>query len=428
MSTPVTRRQFIIRFSALAGGVVITPTLLSSCGGGQGGGSKSDVFKIGAVLELSGPSATGGQVAKRGYELWANTVNAKGGIKIGGQSYKVELKIQDCQSQPSVGAQVAERLASQVGVDAMFGSYTSGVQIAMNPICAKYKIPCIAGSAESPGNWKPQPAFTYGIIPAVDLTAAKSIQAIRDTASSKPTTAAVVGVNEPFSDDTAKGFQLGVKQAGLTEVHYSLFPANADLAPIASIVAGKNPDIVAVGGHDVLLVDFVKALKAAQYTPKAIIEHYGITDASFAKALGKDAEGVLGVSVWLPDSPYEDELFGKASDYGKAFTTAYGSAPDYTAAGCSAAGEVLQLALQKLGERPSLSEDAKVKLNGLLGKTDVETFYGKIKFADSGDHFHNNTGLSPILVQIQEGKVVAIDPPDASKSTMIYPLKPWSSR
>jgi branched-chain amino acid transport system substrate-binding protein len=427
MSAPVTRRQFI-RYGALAGGAVAAPSLLSACGGSQGGGSKSDVVKVGAVLELSGESATGGQVAKRGYELWAKTVNSKGGIKIKGKSYKVELHVQDCQSQPSVGAQVAERLANREGVDAMFGSYTSGVQIAMNPICAKYKLPCIAGSAESPGNWTPQPAFTYGNIPAVDLTAAKSIQAIVDTAGSKPTSAAVVGVNEPFSDDTAKGFRLGAKQAGLTEVHYSLFPANADLAPIASVVAGKNPDVVAVGGHDVLLVDFVKALKAAQYTPKAIIEHYGITDASFAKALGKDAEGVLGISVWLPDAPHEDKLFGKASDYAKAFQAAYGSPPDYTAGGCSAAGEVLQLALQELGEAPSLSEDARVKLNSILAKTDVETFYGKIKFSDSGDHFHDNTALSPILVQIQDGKVVAIDPPDASHSTMVYPLKPWSSR
>ncbi len=427
MNTPVSRRQFI-RFSALAGGFIAVPTLLSACGGGQGGGGKSDVFKIGAVIELSGPSATGGQVAKRGYELWANTVNSKGGIKVAGKSYKVQLIIQDCQSQPAVGAQVAERLASQEGVDAIFGSYTSGVQIAMNPICEKYKIPCIAGSSESPAGWKAQPAFTYGIIPAVDLTAAKAIQAIVDTASPKPTTAAVVGVNEPFSDDTAKGFQQGVKAAGLTEVHYSLFPANADLAPIASVVAGKNPDIVAVGGHDVLLVDFVKALKAAEYTPKAIIEHYGITDASFAKALGKDAEGVLGISVWLPDAPHEDELFGKASDYAKTFSAAYGSDPDYTAGGCSAAGEVLQHALEALGERPSLSEDAKVKLNDLIAKTDIETFYGTIKFAQSGDHFHDNTALSPILVQIQDGNVVAIDPPDASKASMIYPLKPWSSR
>jgi branched-chain amino acid transport system substrate-binding protein len=209
-------------------------------------------------------------------------------------------------------------------------------------------------------------------------------------------------------------------------VHYSLFPANADLDPVANVVAGKSPDIVAVGGHDVLLVDFVKALKAANYTPKAIIEHYGITDASFAEALGKDADGVMGISVWLPDAPHEDELFGTAADYAKAFEAAYGSPPDYTAGGCSAAGEVLQLALEELGEAPSLSEEARVQLNDILAKTDASTFYGPITFADSGDHFHNNTALEPILVQIQQGEVVAVGPADVAKADMIYPIEPWS--
>ncbi len=57
-------------------------------------------------------------------------------------------------------------------------------------------------------------------------------------------------------------------------MHYVLFPPNADLAPVAVAVAAQKPDIVAVGGHDVLLVDFVKAMAATGYTPKAIIEHY----------------------------------------------------------------------------------------------------------------------------------------------------------
>lgn len=428
MNTPLTRRQFIVRFGAVAGGAVVAPTLLSSCGGSQGASGSSDVFKVGAVLELSGASATGGQVAKRGYELWADTVNKQGGIKVGGKKYKVELIVQDCKSEPSQGAQAAERLASQEGVDAIFGAYTSGVQIAMNPICAKYQVPCIAGSAESPSNWTDHPQFTYGMIPAVDLTAANAIESIVQTAGGKPASAAVLGVNEPFSDDTAKGFRKGVKQAGLSEVHYSLFPPNADLAPIASVVAGKDPDIVAVGGHDVMLVDFVKALKAARFTPKAIIEHYGITDASFAKALGKDADGVLGISVWLPDAPLEDEVFGSAGEYAAAFEKAYGAPPDYTAAGCSAAGEVLQLALSELGEKPSLSEEGRVQLNQILAKTDAKTFYGEVKFAQDGDHFHDNTALSPILVQIQDGKVVAVAPEDAADAEMTYPLKPWTTR
>ena len=422
MSMPLNRRRFLSRSGVIIGGAVAAPSLLAACGGDTGAGEASDKFKVGAVLELSGASATGGQIAQRGYELWADTVNKAGGLKIGGKQYEVDLVVQDCKSDPATGAEVTTRLATEEGVNAIFGAYTSGVQIAMNPICEKYRVPCIAGSAESPDNWTEQPAFTYGVIPAVDLTASKSIQAIADTASTAPTSAAVVGANEPFSDNTAEGFRAGVEDAGLDLAHYSLFPPNADLAPVANVVAGKEPDIVAVGGHDVLLVDFVKAMASTGYTPKAIIEHYGITDASFAKALGDNANGVLGISVWLPNAPFEDDIFGSAKEYATAFEDAYDSPPDYTAAGCSAAGIVLQKAVEELGETPSLSEDARVKLNDVIAKTSLDTFYGPIEFADDGDHFHNNTVMEPMLVQIQDGQVKAIAPKDSAEAKMIYPL------
>lgn len=164
MNDSTTRRDFIKYASLIAGGGIVAPTLLAACSsGGSGGGS--DTFKIGAVLELSGADSSGGQLAQRGYQFWVDTVNKAGGIKVGG---KQEMLSEDCQSQPSVGADAASRLITQTKVDAIFGSYTSAVQLAMNPICAKYQVPCIAGSAESPGNWSPKPAFTYGIIPSVD--------------------------------------------------------------------------------------------------------------------------------------------------------------------------------------------------------------------------------------------------------------------
>jgi len=424
MSNYINRRGFLTRAGLVVGGVVAGPSLLSACGGDTGGGTSTDTFKVGAVLELSGASATGGQIAQRGYQLWADTVNSKGGLSIGDKKYNVDLVVQDCKSDPGTAADATSRLATEEGVNAIFGAYTSGVQIAMDPICAKYKVPCIAGSAESPGICKKQPAFTFGVIPAVDTTAARSIQSIVDIANPKPATAAVVGANEPFSDDTAQGFRKGVEDAGLKVVHFSLFPPNADLAPVANVVAAQRPDIVAVGGHDVLLVDFVNAMAATGYTPKAIIEHYGITDASFSKALGRRADGVMGISVWLPTAAFSDDLFGSAADYAKAFEEKHGSPPDYTAAGCSAAGQVLQAAAEKLGQPPSLSEDARVKLNDLIAATDLTTFYGPIRFAPDGDHFHNNTALNPMLVQIQGGQVKAIAPPDSAQAQIIYPLAP----
>lgn len=422
------KRDFLVR----SGGLAVGGTALLATGTGllpqTARAASGDKFRIGAVLELSGADVTGGTVAKRGYELWATTINKAGGIKIGDKTYPVELVVQDCQSQPAEGANACERLITQEKVDVLFGSYTSGVQLAMNPIAAKYQVPCIAGSSESPENWRRHPEFTFGMIPAVDLTSEKSIAEIVSVSNPKAKTIAVVGVNEPFSKDTAEGFRVGAKKAGLQEVYYTLFPADADLSPIGATIASKKPDIVAVGGHDILLSDMVKALKGANFAPAALIEHYGITDSSFVEALHGDANGVMGISVWLPNAPFKDDLFGTAAHYAELFKAAYGVEPDYTSAGCSAAGYVLMKALEQLGAKPGLSSADKLKLNKLIGATDLTAFYGPVKFAQEGAHYHNNDALKPFLVQIQEGQVKPVAPPDEALAKVVYPLPAWGSR
>jgi branched-chain amino acid transport system substrate-binding protein len=423
MNHDVTRRQFLKR-TGVAGGALLAPGFLAACGGGGGGGGGASTFKVGAVLELSGADATGGALAKRGYQFWVDTVNAKGGIPVGGKKYKVEMVVADCKSQPDAAADAITRLVEQEKVDAIFGAYTSGVQIAMNPICQKYQTPCIAGSAESPASWSSQPQFAYGIIPSVDLTADKALKFIVDKAGTKPASAAVLGANEPFSKDAAAGFAKGAKEAGLNVVENSLFPPEADLTPIISGVAHKNPDILAVGGHDTVLIDVVKACKSVKWTPKAIIMHYGVTEPSFASALKQEAEGVFGITDWVPEFNYKDDVFGTAKQFADNYKAKYNSDADYTAAGCSVSGEVLQLALQKLGKGPGLGQDDKAKLNQIIAQTDIQTFYGPIRFESGGDHFHDNTAPPPVLIQIKQGKVVAVAPDDVKQGEFAYPMKP----
>ncbi|MCU0556615.1 MAG: ABC transporter substrate-binding protein, partial [Desulfobacterales bacterium] len=136
-------KRFIIGFLALA--VLVSPVWAQS---------ERDFFKIGVITSLSGDLATGGNVTKRGYDLWAQAVNEAGGIEIKGKKYPVKLFYADAQSEPSQGASAAERLATQEKVDMVLGTYSSGVTLAVAPVLDKYKIPLITGSAESPMIWK----------------------------------------------------------------------------------------------------------------------------------------------------------------------------------------------------------------------------------------------------------------------------------
>lgn len=415
----ITRRGVLGMASAAAGGALIGRGRLTVPARAA---DDAKEFKIGAVLELSGDDSSGGHLAQRGYQFWVDTVNKGGGIEVGGKKYPVRMVSQDSRSQPAAGAEAASRLINEEQVDAIFGSYTSGVQLAINPICAKYQVPCIAGSAESPGNWSPKPQFTFGIIPSVDLTADKALKFIVSTGSPKPKSAAIIGANEPFSKDAAAGFAKGAKEAGLDVTTNTLFPPNADLSPVISAVVAKKPDIIAVGGHDTILINVVKTLKAQNFMPKALIQHYGVTEPAFVKALGKDADGVLGLVDWDPTFPYKDDVFGTAQEFAKNYKAKYGVEVDYTGAGCAVSGEVLQLALQKLGKGPGLSKSDRAQLARIIGETDIQTFYGPIKFNSSGAHFHDNTLPPPVLVQIQKGSIVAVAPQKLAQAKLIYPL------
>ncbi len=427
-----TRRQIIRRGLALGLSVPAIGWAIAACGGKStptaGGGPSGPTFKLGVVTSLSGDDVFGGNLTRRGYDFWAETVNQKGGIDVGGTKYKVTMAYADDQSKPATGADAAERLITQEKVDAIFGPYTSGVTLAVAPICDKYKVPMLAGSAESPNVWKAQPKYTFGIIPSVDLTAGKALSVLVDQANPKPTSAAILGADEPFSKEAAQGFLAQAQQLKLNITKQEFVPPNADLTPIVSGIASTNPDIVAVGGHEEILINFVKAAKSLNFLPKAIIMHYGVTEPDFARNLGADAEGVFGLAVWTPDVSYKDDLFGTAQDYDKNSYNRWGSHPDYTEAACSASGEVFAAAVAKLGKKPPLSESDRAKLKDLIEQTQLDTFYGPIKFETSGDHYHDNTGPTPVLIQIQKGAVVAVGPADAKKADMIYPLPAWNAR
>ncbi len=384
--------------------------------------AQEKAIRCGVVTSLSGDNRFGGNLTRRGYDLWAEEINKLGGIEIAGQRYPVKMFYGDAQSRPASGADAAVRLIIQDKVDVLFGPYTSGVTLAVQPITAKYRVPMISGSAESPNVWLPKPAFNFGMIPAVDLTSDKSIKVLAESLGSQAKSAAVIGVDEPFSKETAEGFRNGVQEAGLELKRFELFPANADLTPVISKLKADNPDIVAVGGHESVFINFVNTAQSLNYRPKALIMHYGVTSAAFINQLGEKANGVLGVSVWTAGLPYRDDLFGTASDYSELSFTRWGTRPDYTEAACSASGLVLQDAARRLGKAPPWDQQTRVELTKAIEDTDIETFYGPVAFAKEGDHFHNNIKPVPVVVQIKDGKVVPVAPSGASEGELLYPM------
>ncbi len=389
---------------------------------------EANVFKVGVVTELSGSLATGGNVTKRGYDLWAQEVNAKGGIEIKGKKYLVKLYYADAQSNPASGAAAAERLITQEKVDFILGPYSSGVTIAVAPVVEKYKIPMITGSAESPLIWTNKFLYTFGTVPPINFTGATPIKTLSELKPA-PKTAVILGSNDTFSKASAEAFKTAAEAAKIKILKYNIVPAGQDLTPLLSAVRGLKPDLIAFGGHDEELIKLVKSLRQIDYTPKALLMHYGVTEPAFVEALGKDANQVFGASVWTASAKTKSKiLWTDAASYDAASMKAFNTPADYTQAGSSAAGIAFQVALQKIGATPGMSEAQRTQLIKALEQVDIDTFYGKVKFATSGEYYHANVGMTPLTIQIQNGKTIVVGPKSSQEAAPQYPLTPWKNR
>jgi branched-chain amino acid transport system substrate-binding protein len=389
----------------------------------------ADEFKIGVITSLSGDLATGGNVTKRGYDLWGKAVNAQGGIQIKGKKYPVRLIYGDDQSQPAQAASAAERLAVQEKVDVVLGPYASGMTLAAAPVLEKYKIPMITGSAESPLIWRQKFRYTFGTIPPVNFTGSAVIKTLAALPGG-PKSAVIYGTNDAFSKATAEAFQATAEQVGIKVLKFNILPPKQDLTPLMSAAKVLNPDLIAFGGHDEELINLVKVLTQLDFTPKALLMHYGVTEPAFIQALGKNANQVLGASVWTGSMQTKGALgWATAKAYADAAVAEYPKDPaDYTQAACSAAGLVFQAALVQLAAAPPLDEAARTKLVDVLEKIDLQTFYGRVKFATEGDYYHSNAGLTPLTVQILEGKERVVAPTESAQAKLSYPLTPWNKR
>src|SRR3954451_13576333 len=105
---------------------------------------------FGIVTAQTGPLAAPGKFQLNGFELAADTINKAGGIKVGGKSYEVALKVYDTRCNAAEGASVMQRLATIDKTPVVLGELCSPVASAESPIAADFQMPLIITVATGP--------------------------------------------------------------------------------------------------------------------------------------------------------------------------------------------------------------------------------------------------------------------------------------
>ena len=372
-----------------------------------------EVLRLGAAVSFSGKYAKEGQLLKKGYDLWKEAVNSKGGIKVGNKRYKVEIIYYDDQSDPKTTAKLIEKLITQDKVKFILGPYGSAQVFAGAGVVEKYKALMVQGGGASSKIYKQGYKHVFGVFnTAPDY--GRNLIDLAVSLSPKPKTIAIIYEKDIFSEDAAKGSLKRAKEKGLKVVLYEGYPKGTqDLSSLMLKIRIKRPDVVIGAGHFKDSVLVIKQLKQFKINPKFVGLTVGPPVPSFVKALGKDAEFVFGPVQWSKAFKYKDPLFGSTEGYVKAYREKYREDPEYHSAGGTAAALALQLAVEKAG-----SLDIKEVRKALLEMKE-ETFYGVIGFDESG-----RINTKPMaVIQIQKGKPVMVYP--FKEADPIYPKPKW---
>lgn len=337
-----------------------------------------EVLKIGAAVSLTGPFSREGQLLRDGYDLWKDTVNAKGGLRVGSKSYKVDILYYDDESKASTSARLTEKLLTEDKVAFLFGPYSSGIATATAAISERYHALTLAPMATANSLYgrgykyifTPSPLADTGLYPMLEMAAGFK---------PKPTKIAIVGPDDLFPNITGDGAAKRAQQLGFQVVYQGKYPkTSTDLSAVVTQLKAADADVVLATGYAQDTILLIKSMQELRVKPKmfGVAMSIGVDD--FRTALGTGAEGLMGVDYWVPTLSYKDPLFGDAAGFAKAFEAKYKKAPTYHAASGAAAGVVLGLALEKAG---TIATDAvRTAMLSLRG----QTFYGPVQFSENG--------------------------------------------
>lgn len=355
---------------------------------------------IGETISETGPLSVDAGYQLRGTQLAIEEINKKGGWL----GRKLELKLYDDQSTPGTAVRLYTRLITEDRVNLLLGPYSSGITQAVAPLINKYRMATIEPGASMPD------IFVKGNEWNIQGTASSTqyLEQVLPLAKQHGAqTAAVLGLKSAFSlacyharIDQAK--ELGIKV--VYESTYSL--PGPDFNGMALAIKNAHPDAVVGCTYYPDSVGITQALHDQGFAPKFLALTIGPVEASFLKAVGPLADGIISNTSWW----YNFKTQGN-QEFIADYKAAYNGEPDYhSATGYSA--------IQTLGAAVEATHSLdQAKLRAWLLSHTVPTVQGVFHVNENGLFI----GHGQEIVQVQNGQLKLLTPPDLAQAKVEVP-------
>ncbi len=379
----------------------------------------SQTLTIGFTMSKTGAFTVDSMEQYRGFELWRDQVNAAGGIKAGGKSYKIQFASYDDESNAKRVQQLYTRLILEDKADFLFSPYSSPLTTSASIVTEQNgKVMLTTGAADEK-TYKQGNKFLFQMF----APGGEYLKGALDALKAKDPRAAVAFVYEDaaFSVAVVNPAKAYAQQLGLNVVFSEAYaPATTDFSAILDKVTASKATVLMGGGHYADTSTLARQLYARKANLKMITLLVAPDSPQWVE-LGDAGYGVSVPSQWEPQVTVKPQFGPTVAQFAQDYAAKYKAEASYESAGGYAAGLVLQHAIEQAGSTDSS------KVAAALNAMDVTTFYGRSKFSTTAAEHGLQVGHTMVLAQWQKDKsgkpVKQVVWPAASKSADFkYPI------
>lgn len=394
--TDATRRRWIQQAATAVGAAAVAPHLLA-----QGA-----PVRIGYAIARTGPWASGAQVSQEpNYLLWAEQLNAAGGLSVKGAKRPVELVGYDDRSETETCVRTFEKLMGSDKVDLILPPWGSGANFAVAPLANRFGYPMLAPTALSRKLIDMQLPYFFSLLQQpdkmmgalVDMLVANGVKSI-----------AIVYMDDLFGLENFAALNAALKKTSIQVLERKSYPLGVkDLAPVLRTMKDMNPDafIGITYPPDTILAS--RQAREVGFNPKYFYASVGTAFQLYKNVMAANTEGVIGMGSWNAKTSPE------AKAYFDAHSKKFGKEPDRWASGhCWAGLEILQQAVARAGlDRKALREQ--------IAKNEFRTILGPMRFEGS-----ENASMPGTVAQWQGGEFEVVWPKSRA-TAQLMPKPAW---
>jgi branched-chain amino acid transport system substrate-binding protein len=260
----------------------------------------SEPITIGLGMALTGGLAVVGKSGLLAMQIWAEDVNAKGGLL----GRPVKLIYYDDQSNPAVVPGIYTKLLDVDKVDLAISGYATNQVVPALPVMIQHnKLFFGLFALDANGEFHYPKYFSMLVFGPEPLkTFSKGYFDLAMAQTPKPRTLAIVAADAEFAKKASDGARDNAEAAGLKIVYDRTYPpTTVDFTPIVRAVQAANPDFVYVASYPPDTVGILHTVSEIGLKTNLLGGGMvGLPTAALKTQLGPQMNGIVNVELWEP--------------------------------------------------------------------------------------------------------------------------------